>query len=235
MTPTRVARFVDYADLTPAVALLTFDAEGLDWIPGQYIELFDPNAPETPAAFSIASPPSAERPGRFEIAAARGSSAQFLFELASGVQLPMRGPRGKFVFHSAPGVPVTFVGAGTGLAPLRAMLLDGLAKQGAASSVAPRFLVVVGARAESDLIWSDEFTAFAADPSAVGYVPTLSQPSPAWHGRKGYAQTHLAELLAGRREGDVYICGPSAMVAASVEIVRDVAGVPTERVYTEGH
>lgn len=235
MPSTRVARFVRSTELTPAVASLTFDAEGLEWIAGQYVELVDPRSPETRCAFSIASPPTPEHPGRFEIAAARGSSATFLFELTPGAELPMLGPRGKFSFRSAAGVPVTFVGAGTGLAPLRAMLLDALRVQSPGSAVSPRFLVVVGARAQSDLIWSDEFSRLAFDAASVGYVPTLSQPSAEWRGRRGYVQAHLAELLRGRAGGDVYVCGPSAMVTACVDVASKEAGVPPVRIYTEGH
>jgi NAD(P)H-flavin reductase len=232
----RVARFVGYSDLTPAVARLTFDCEGLEWIPGQYIELTDPTGPATQAAFSVASLPSSEVPGRFEIAAARGSSAQFLFDLTAGDELELSGPRGKFVFRSAPGAPVTLVGAGTGLAPLRALLLDALAKQGAAASlVSPRFLIVFGARALADLIWADEFRALAADPRLLSYQPTLSQPPSDWTGLRGYVQAHLASLLHDRRDGDVYVCGPSAMVTACVAVLTAQLGISSQRIYTEGH
>jgi NAD(P)H-flavin reductase len=204
-------------------------------LPGQYIELLDPKAPDTRAAFSIASIPRAESPGRFEIAAARGSSAEFLFDLEPGAELAMAGPRGKFVYRSAPDAAATFIGAGTGLAPLRAMLLGALASVGAPPPLSPRFVVVFGGRSESDLLWADELNSLAADPSLLAYSATLSQPSAAWNGRRGYVQAHLAELLAARRDTDMYICGPDAMVRACVEVLTAGVGIASERIYTEGH
>jgi CDP-4-dehydro-6-deoxyglucose reductase len=148
--------------------------------------------------------------------------------VAPGQELGITGPLGQFALPAAPGV--LLVGAGTGVAPLRAFTQDVL---GSAQDVP--VALAVGARSRAELLWHDEFSALARRTPRFRYVPVLSQPDPDWSGRCGYVQHHVREVARGLPPDFlVRACGSGAMVVGVREVLAEL-GVSDGRIDSQSY
>lgn len=230
--PSRRARLtiVDARDLSPSVRGLVLEAiDGpFEWTPGQYVQVRAPDDPNLDLPLSIASAPDPSRPGRFELAVMRGTNTEALLALEPGAEIEARGPQGSFTRAAADPLPALLVGAGTGVAPLRAMIQDELRSAG----VAP-LVLLFGCRSEADMLWREEFEALAVRAPRFRFEPTLSAPSAAWAGRSGWVQEHLIEL--GRELGapQAYVCGGDEMVKDCVLLLEQELDLPPESIFIE--
>jgi ferredoxin-NADP reductase len=246
--PTFEARLVAARTLTPSVRELTFertDGEPMLFAPGQWVSMLLGDSPEDgrplKRSYSIASPPAASGSPRFEIAVTRvsgGVGSIRLHDLEPGAVVPMIGPQGFFTRPAAATAPSLMIATGTGVTPMRSMLKATLAL-GAQAPRAPIWLVL-GVRHEEDLLYRDEFCDAVAAHPFVRFEPTLSQPAGSWAGRRGYVQTHVAELWKelGTHAGPgepvhVYICGLEKMVGSVRSLLRKELGLPRELVHSE--
>jgi CDP-4-dehydro-6-deoxyglucose reductase len=233
------ARVVGARRLAPAVREIVLeraDGRPFRFEPGQWVNLVLPlPGGEIKRAYSIASPPVEGSP-RFEIAVthvAGGPGSQYLHALPEGAELRAIGPQGLFTRAAAEDEPSLFVGTGTGVTPLRSMIRSALAAGGRAPLV-----LLFGARHEEDILYGDEMIALAREHPRLRYEITLSQPGPSWAGRRGYVQTHLAELVAGVAPPaaggpHVYVCGLDRMVSTVRGMLRNELGVDRRHVHTE--
>jgi CDP-4-dehydro-6-deoxyglucose reductase, E3 len=211
------------------------DGRPLSFHPGQWINLVLP-APtgELRRAYSIASPPDGS--ARFEIAVtevAGGPGSGFLCGLGPGTMLKGIGPQGFFTRDPHDAAPALFVATGTGVTPLRSMLLSALA----AGSRSPLWLML-GVRREEDLLYRSQFEALAREHPNLRVIFTLSQGSDDWSGRRGYVQAHLQATwneLASLGSGDphLYVCGLERMVTAVRQLAKTEMSLPRERVHSE--
>ena len=220
--------------LSPSVRSLTFSVVGSDcvYVAGQWVNLYVPT-PEGDAmrAYSIASAPDPARRDRFEIAVtyvAGGPVSTALHALPLGARMEMDGPWGFFTrADAAPSSPAVFVGTGTGLSPLRAMLQEEVGRPGSP------LVLLFGCRTEADILYRDEIAAWAKQHPRFRYEVTLSRPSPDWPGRTGYVQAHLAELVGPLRPAHVYVCGLSRMVKDVRRILKEDLGLDRKSIHTE--
>src|SRR6185436_13253167 len=130
-----------------------------------------------------------ERPGYLEIALTIGSNGGAFDDLAVGSFCELFGPRGTFVRPASVNAPEIFLGTGTGLAPLRAMVAGAIANGGAAP-----LLLILGCRSESEILWRDELEQLSRREPRFRFEPTLSRATSSWRGRTGRVQDHLKEL-----------------------------------------
>jgi ferredoxin-NADP reductase len=232
------ARLVTARQLSPAVRELIFeraDGKAFAFDPGQWVNLVLPlETGEIKRAYSIASPPTADA-RRFELAVTRvtgGPGSEYLHALPEGATLRAIGPQGLFTRRPNDGAPSLFVATGTGVTPLRSMLLAALA----AGAREPLWLLF-GARHEDDVLYRREIQELAATHDNLRYEITLSRPGAAWQGRSGYVQAHLAELCAAlhaRAPGaQAYVCGLDRMVSSVREHLRKELGFDRKHVHTE--
>ena len=223
--------------IAPTVAHLSFvrdDGQPLDYIPGQFIQVHFAYADGTPArrSYSLATQHDhARAPGEsVEIAVSyvAGGAATALFEgMPLGGSVDASGPFGRFCL---------LIGTGTGITPYRAML-PLLEQLMAARGV--EVVLLQGARTPAELLYGDEFRAFATAHPGFRYVPCLSRELPAIDSphahadvRHGYVQNALAEL-APDAEGDIaYLCGNPDMVDACFEALK-AAGLPVPQIRRE--
>jgi CDP-4-dehydro-6-deoxyglucose reductase, E3 len=232
-------RLVASKCLAPAVRELVFervDGRIADFEPGQWFNLVLPLPEgEVRRAYSIASPPDGS--SRFEVAVTRvehGPGSSFLHELREGAVLSAVGPHGLFTREAGDENPALFVGTGTGVTPLRAMIRAALAQD----SKTPLWLLF-GARYEQDVLYREEMERFAATRTNVRYMITLSQPHAAWTGASGYVQAHVPDLLraleaeSAPARPHVYVCGLERMVKSVRELCRHELGVDRKHVHTE--
>jgi ferredoxin-NADP reductase len=247
--PRFTARLVATDPITPLVRKLDFvrtDESPMHFEPGQWVNLLLPvpaakggaqgvaSAPE-PAlrrAYSIASPPRDD--GTFELAVTRvagGPGSNFLHALTPGAELEAEGPQGFFTRPPDFPAPTLFVATGTGLTPLRSMLLAAVN----AGKATPTH-VLLGVRHEDDLLFREELEALAARHPWLRVTFTLSRPHEAWAGARGYVQAHVRpalEDLARHGEPHVFACGLERMVRAVRELVRKDLEFPRQRMHAE--
>lgn len=213
------------------VFLRTEDRATYDFIAGQWVKLYVAGGLDRD--YSLAAPPSQHRPDRIEITVTRvhdGPGSSELHEVAAGARIESLGPSGLFVREAHHlEAPALYVGTGTGLAPLRAMLLEELARP---DGTAPQVLLF-GVRTGADLLFDAEFRSLAAEHPRFRYEPTLSRGSSGWTGRLGWVQTHLRELSATIPGAHAYVCGLSRMTDDVRRVLRQELGIDRRLVHSE--
>ena len=229
--------------LAPTVGHYVFvrgDDQPLDLVPGQFIQVHFSYADGTPTkrSYSLATMHDhALGPGEaVEIAVSyvAGGAATALFEaLDEGQQIQASGPYGRFCLHDKDeNRRYLLIGTGTGITPYRAML-PSLAQRLAASDL--EVVLLFGARTPAELIYGEDFYAFAAAHPRFRFVPCFSRELPADPSpdtRRGYVQDALAEF-APRAEGDIaYLCGNPNMVDAAFEALKGY-GLPVPHIRRE--
>lgn len=235
--PSPLRLTLDHArDLSPSVRHLLFSVEGepLRWRAGQCVTLDVPVGDDVfPRNYSIACAPGAHGGRRLELAVARvpdGPASNALHALAPGARLEAGSPCG-YLLRSDPDAPTLWVGTGSGLAPLRAMIQEELARERPHGG-GPALGLLFGCRTERDILWADELQTWARHHPRFHLYLTLSRPERAWSGRRGYVQAHLADALAEVQPSQVFICGLSTMTT-SVEGALLAAGFPPEGILLE--
>ena len=240
-------KLTDRRMLAPDVAHLSFvrdDGLPLDYIPGQFIQIHFDYADGTPArrSYSLATQRSQALGSgdTVEIAVSyvSGGAATALFEgLAEGARINASGPFGRFcLMPSDANKRYLLIGTGTGVTPYRAMLpqLEALMRQRGVEVV-----LLQGARTPAELLYGDEFRAFAEAHPGFRFVPCFSRElpepgSPHAHAdmRNCYVQNALEEFTPDA-EGDIaYLCGNPNMVDACFEALK-TAGLPIPHIRRE--
>ncbi|MGV8942824.1 ferredoxin--NADP reductase [Thermomonas sp.] len=240
-------KLTDRRMLAPSVAHLSFvrdDGLPLDYIPGQFIQIHFEYADGAPArrSYSLATQRNhALAPGEaVEIAVSyvSGGAATSLFEsLPEGGQINASGPFGRFcLMPSDANKRYLLIGTGTGITPYRAMLpqLEALMQQRGT-----QVILLQGARTPEELLYGDEFRAFAEAHPDFRFVPCFSRElpepgSPQAHAdvRHGYVQNALAEFAPNAEDDIAYLCGNPNMVDACFEALK-AAGLPIPHVRRE--
>lgn len=229
--------------LAPTVRHLAFvrdDGLPLDFIPGQFLQVhFQPEgAAATKRSYSVATiHDHALGPGEaVEIAVSYvpGGVATGVFEaLQEGQCIQASGPFGRFCLHpDDANRRYLLIATGTGITPYRAMLP--LLEQ----AIAQRGIEVVllaGARRPEELLYADDFRAFAAKHPRFRFVACLSRELPAEppaDTRRGYVQTALAEFAPDPAHDIAYLCGNPLMVDACFDALK-AAGLPIPAIRRE--
>ncbi|WP_432277838.1 FAD-binding oxidoreductase [Lysobacter stagni] len=234
--------------LAPTVGHYTFvrdDGQPLDFIPGQFIQVHFQYADGTATkrSYSLATiHDHALGPGEaVEIAVSYvpGGAATALFEgLEGGGRVDASGPFGRFCLMTGDtNERYLLIGTGTGVTPYRAMLpqLEALIRERGVRAV-----LLFGARTPDELLYGDEFRAFAQrHPDHFRFVPCFSRELPAADSphahadvRRGYVQQFLSEF-APNAGGDIaYLCGNPNMVDACFEALK-ADGLPVPQIRRE--
>lgn len=229
--------------LAPTVRHLAFvrdDGQPLDFIPGQFLQVHFQLDDGSPAkrSYSVATiHDHALGPGEsVEIAVSyvQGGAATRLFEaLPEGGRIEASGPYGRFCLH--PGDSnrrYLLIGTGTGITPYRAML-PSLAQAMASRGV--QIVLLFGARRREELLYADDFRAFADAHPGFRFVPCFSRELPEVPHpdvRRGYVQNALAEFAPDAAGDIAYLCGNPLMVDACFESLK-VAGLPIPNIRRE--
>ena len=233
--------------LAPTVAHLSFvrdDGQPLDFIPGQFVQVHFEYADGTATkrSYSLATiHDHTAGPGdAVEIAVSyvAGGAATALFEsLDEGGSVQASGPFGRFCMTPADANQrYLLIGTGTGITPYRAML-PLLEKQIGERGV--EVVLLAGARNPQELLYGDEFRAFAQRHPNFRYVPCLSRElphagSPHAHAdvRHGYVQQFLEEFAPDANHDIAYLCGNPNMVDACFESLKE-HGLPVPQIRRE--
>ena len=213
--------------------LRAVDGQPFEYLAGQWVDVFvDTPDGGVKRAYSIASAPGRAGQGAFELAVTHvegGPASTVLHALPVGARLDVSAPQGFFTREGAPpDQPAVFVGAGTGLAPMRAMLQVELERPSG-----PPLVLLFGCRTEGDVLWGDELREAARASSRLRVEVTLSRGSPGWTGRRGWVQAHVAELVRPLVPVQVYVCGLSKMVQDVRHILKSDLGLDRKSIHSE--
>lgn len=158
--------------------------------------------------YSIASPPSQTETVTLLLNLVPGGpGSTYLFSLKEGDETQFKGPAGSFRLRDDPARDYLFVATGTGIAPIRSMLLA-LFEKDAAGSVT----LFWGLRSRRDLYYQDELAAWAKAHPRFTFTTTLSRPEDGWQGERGRVTRLAEERIASVQNLAVYLCGNSGMI-----------------------
>jgi NAD(P)H-flavin reductase len=198
---------------------------------GQYMSLGD-HGSAVRKPYSIASSPSeASRTGELGFliqVVSDESPGEHLSRLEAGRLLDVEGPAGSFVLpddlHPR---AAAFIGGGTGIAPLRAMLWELLERDRGA-----RLAVLQSARTPDELCYGAELRELAAAGRII-LTETVTRDAPAsWRGRRGRVTTAELEELVDGPDTWCFVCGPESLVEGVPRLLVQV-GIPGSQISTE--
>jgi CDP-4-dehydro-6-deoxyglucose reductase len=224
-----VARIADLTHDVREIELQLEQPDGIAFKAGQFVtfKVPKPGLPRPVSrAYSIASPPS-ER-CRVLLLFNRvpdGPGSTYLFGLEHGERTHFRGPAGSFGVREPLGPDVLLVATGTGIAPLRSMLLMMLEQR-----TGPSIDLLWGLRSERDMYYARELAGLASAHARFSFTITLSQPGAGWTGTRGRVTRLVDGRVAAASSIEAYICGSRAMIRDVTAVLR-TKGV--SRVYAE--
>jgi NAD(P)H-flavin reductase len=226
---------LEVAPATPRSRLLVADFEGspFDFLPGHAL-LIGSHGQANRRPYSIASSPErAHESGQLELLVATeadGELGAHLPSLSPGSLVDIEGPLGTFVFPAHPSERyLLFIGGGTGIAPLRAMI-DHALRQHPSCVVS----LLYSARRSDEFAFVDELQAHATAGRLELHQTVTRDASATWSGGRGrIGQPHYEAVLHDPASTLCFVCGPRAMVAESVTVLRTL-GVPDAAIRTEG-
>jgi ferredoxin-NADP reductase len=229
--------------LAPSVRHLSFEREDgapFAFVPGQFLQIHFHYADGKPTkrSYSVATVGAGDGApvSRIEIAVSYvdgGAATELLSTLDEGGTIDASGPYGRFcLMDGDTNARYLLVATGTGVTPYRAMLPQ-IRKLTASRGCS--FALVYGARNESELLYGDEFEAFARDVPGFSFHPCFSRTPravPRPHDRNGRAQVALGELGPNAEKDIAYLCGNPNMVDETFAMLKE-AGLPVPHIRRE--
>ena len=197
----RVERLVEHAADTRSLFLTLPPGAPLRFRPGQFISCLVPGTDgELNRPYSIAS--GADDSAHVELLLDRvpgGPGSNHLFGLGPGDTIRFTGPWGTFVLDDPPNVEVGFIAVGTGVAPIRSMLLRAAGR----------------ARLPLRLLYATRLGIYAHELAALGVEVTIVEPS------RLHAETTARYVEADAdRSRHLFVCGVGGIVHELRDLLR---------------
>lgn len=233
--PVTEAVVESFRRLNLTVAEVRFFVPGsFSFKPGQYVIFQIPTGDGRAVirrSYSISTPPSDER--HFEIcvrAVAGGHGSNWVHRLRPGQKVTLEGPIGDFVLQQQSERDIVMVATGTGMSPIKSMLLHLLDQQSTR-----RVRLFFGVRAVQDLFYTDFLRGLEAHYPSFSSAITMSSPDPAqWAGPRGRVTRLIDEQVrpedAARSEA--YLCGSRAMIEDATAMLR-AKGFASDHIHSE--
>ena len=236
-------RLADSHMLALAVRHMSFeraDGKPFVFVPGQFLQVHFHYADGKPTkrSYSVATVGGggSEPVERVEIAVSYvegGAATELLANLSEGGTIDASGPYGRFCLMDADtNARYLLVATGTGVTPYRAMLpkIRDLTRTRGCT-----FALAYGARNEGELLYGEEFEAFAREVPGFTFHPCFSRQmrEPARpNDRSGHVQVALRELNPNPETDIAYLCGNPNMVDEAFALLKE-AGLPVPHVRRE--
>ena len=212
----------------------------LQWRQQGWLDVRAVNDEPVTRAYSIASYPGEQGGIRLNVRMALppagrkkrppGRASAYLFSLKPGDQVMASGPYGEFLVQDSDREMV-YIGGGVGMAPLRSHLGDMLYNRKTQRKISFWY----GARSGKELFYDGEFRRLSLEHPCFRYEVALSAPlaEDNWPGATGFIHQVLYDRYLKNHcepeECEYYLCGPAAMIDATVAML-DGLGVPPEMI-----
>ena len=149
-------------------------------------------------------------------------------ELATpGTKLDLDGPFGSFGLPQHADRPLLFVAGGTGVAPLRSMLIEYLARPAKSPVV-----LLYSARSADEFAFRPELGALELAGRITAYFTVTREDSGAWQGRRGRISEDLLKEALPSTDCTCLICGPPQLVNDTRALLLTL-GVSADRILVE--
>jgi ferredoxin-NADP reductase len=234
-------KLVDSRMLAPTVRHLEFErADGtpFKFTPGQFIQIhfnYDDGKP-TKRSYSVGTPAEGSEVGRLELAVSfieGGAASRLLANLRHGDSVEASGPYGRFCLLDDDANRRYFlIATGTGITPYRAMLPK-ISRLIGERGI--RIALLYGARNEQELLYGEEFEAFARRHPGFAFHACLSRAAraaPRPNDRRGHVQDVLPELQPDPEHDIAYLCGNPDMIDATFTQLKEL-GMPIKHIRRE--
>lgn len=229
--------------IAPAVRHMVFeraDEQPFAFIPGQFIQIHfnyaDGQATKRSYSVGTVATGDASPIGQIEVAVSYvdgGAATELLGGLAVGGTVDASGPFGRFCLAASDSnARYVLVATGTGITPYRAMLplmRTLIAERGC------RFELIQGARNEAELLYGEEFAAFAEATPGFRFHPCFSRAPRAVAQPGDYAgrvQVAIEALHPDPATDVFYLCGNPDMVDESFALLKE-AGLAVSQIRRE--
>ncbi|MCB5179057.1 globin domain-containing protein [Streptomyces antimicrobicus] len=214
-----VVRHLRYGDDIGVLTLLPHAP--LPYLPGQYVSVSSERVPQVWRPYSLGNAPRPDRTVDLHVSRIDGGrlSTALVRETAPGERLRLGAPGGRAVLRRD-GRPISLVAAGTGWAPVRAMLEELVERP---PDTAVRLFVVAR---DAAYLYDRPLIDDLAD--RLGWL-SVSYLTPAPGGHPHQATERLATALSHRGlwpDQDVYLSGPAPFVEEIAHLVRELGADP---------
>ena len=205
-----------------------------EFIPGQYLELWESDASFMSRAYSIAN--VAEGDGTVELHIRKVEGGRFtdwaFSKMKVGDQVQARGPLGSFTMRSLPETSLLFIAGGTGLAPILALL-----RQQIHFNPQRNMILIWGAKQTEDFYALEDLNRLVGQAANLriilaqetGQVQKSAERISIVQGNVLKALAHEPQLLTDR---DIYAAGPPVMLRQLL-LYLEQAGVRKDRIHVD--
>lgn len=230
------ARLAYSEDLTYDIKLLTLaliEPEVIDYKAGQYIQFQSPEYGEVSEsvyrAYSMSGLCTEKNAIQLMVRfVPEGIATTYIFHhMKPTDEVTFTGPYGDFYLRET-GRRMICIAGGSGMAPIRAILLAMSAKE----IEERRPIFFFGAKAQRDLFMLNEWREFGEKHANFIFVPALSDPDPdgAWDGETGRITTVVEKYIHDASESEGYLCGSPGLLNACIEALKGL-GMPEENIF----
>lgn len=158
-----------------------------------------------------------------------GEGSSYLQGLSPGDEVEFRAPAGQFVVDGGGKAKrLVFVATGSGISPIRSMILDLLGSKGEKREV----VLYWGLRNVEDMFWEEEFLQLSEEFPNFKVEIILSQPPDEWKLSKGRVTDLVKVYEEKMAETAYYVCGNKQMIEEVSGLLRGF-GVDEERIHFE--
>jgi len=210
--PCRVIRIEKMSEDVLRLFLKLPKTERLQFLPGQYIDIFMPGGKRR--SFSLANAPQNDETLELHVRYYDGGlfSDYAFHQLKEKALLRFEGPLGTFFLREDTERPIIMIAGGTGFAPVKS-IIEYILETGIKRPV----YLYWGARGKKDLYLDELAEDWAAQHEHIHYIPVLSEPDPddQWQGKAGLVHEAVLEDFTDLEGYEVYACGPPPMVHAA--------------------
>lgn len=189
------------------------NTERLQYVAGQYINIILRDGRRR--SFSMAGMPTSQ-PGLVELHIAKVAGGEFTGHVFDGMKekdiLRIEGPLGDFMLRKDSLRPIIFLAAGTGFAPVKAIIEEALAQ-----GIPRPMHLYWGATTRTGLYLESVVRRWMGEVENLDYVPVVSRPAleDHWQGKQGYVQDAAVADFPDLRDFEVYASGAPAMINAA--------------------
>ena len=216
---------------TPRIRILNLDLRAVEFsfAAGQAVMLGLSGSPLR-KPYSIASAPwEVQKSGIMQVLVQVDSGGlDPHLELASpGTLLTLEGPFGSFGLPDQIDRPMLFIAGGTGIAPLRSMLIEHLSRP-----TKQPVALIDSARSVDEFAFRPELAALESAGRISTYFTVTREEKPDWQGRRGRISEALLKEALPSADCTCVLCGPPQLVTDASALLMKL-GVRAERILTE--